>query len=104
MEKLQQDTDSQQATVAELQYQLSRGVEHDAAMDTQLQEVRVQVEQLLKERVSLVNERKRVDAENSDLKGRYRGQEELLSALTEQIERLVISESNRAGNISKCEP
>lgn len=88
VEKLQADSDSQQATITELHYQLSREAELKTALDTQLQEVRVQVEQLQEERVSLVSERRRMDAENFGLKDRYKGHEELQSALTEQIERL----------------
>ena len=89
MEKLQQDSESQQATIAELHGQLSRGAELNATLEAQLQEVRNQVNQLQEERVSLVDESRRVGDENSDLRAKYKSQEELLCALTEQVERSV---------------
>lgn len=90
MEKLQQDSESQQGTIVELHCQLSRGAELNATLEAQLQEVRNQVDQLQKERVSLVDESRRMGTENSDFRAKYQSQKELLSTLTEQVERLVI--------------
>ncbi len=88
MEKLRQVHDSQHATIFELNCQLSRRAELEVAQETQLQEVRVQMEALQAERLSLVSEIRKMGAENSDLRARYKVQEEMLTALVEQVERL----------------
>ena len=87
MEKLRQDYESQQEIINELRYLLCQGEGREGTLDSQLQEVRGQLEQLQQESLSLVSERKRVGSENSELRDRCKSQEEMLSAVNEQMER-----------------
>lgn len=89
VENLRQDYESQQQTMNELRYLLCQGEGREGTLDSQLQEVRGQLERLQQESLSLISERKRVGTENSELRDRCTSQEGLLFAVKEQMERSV---------------
>lgn len=87
MEKLREEHDAQQVTLRELRYELSRGKEHLANLDTQQLALTAEVEQLQQEKLAMAGQRKATLAENCELRETCKLREEQMAAIKEQVER-----------------
>ena len=87
MEKLREEREAQQATIRELQHEVSRGKQHMSSLDTQQLALTAEVEKARQERGALAREREEAVVESEELRERCRLSEEQLAAIREQVER-----------------
>lgn len=87
VEKLKEECDSLQATIAELHYKLSYEKEHEDSLSSQLQASTDVIKQLQQERDALITEKEIAIARNLEIAEKCQHHEECMAGLTEQIDR-----------------